>query len=304
MKFAILVEMLFELLNKRKLTAAYFSEKFHLSPRTVYRYLDELATAIPVQIKRGRNGGIQLSDHYKLPKNFMTKEEYDAALEAIERIYQADPSERFLNARRKLSAQIKKERFDFTHIFETGAFIADGGGWGFDNMYHEKIRLFESCIKNRVVLEIACQGQLRKVESHLLLLYKNVWYLYAFCHTERDFRLFPLAEIPFAVATQTTFHRRPFTREDIPLPLSVSEAQTVAVKLTLSDAVHKQVRPKLTGARFSLENGKRYAELSFLNDETLVGNILALGEGVEVVEPAFLRDKVKATAEAIAKQYL
>ena len=64
MKFAILVEMLFELLHKRKLTAAYFSEKFHLSPRTVYRYLDELATAIPVQIKRGRNGGIQLSDHY------------------------------------------------------------------------------------------------------------------------------------------------------------------------------------------------------------------------------------------------
>ncbi len=303
MKFAILVEMLLELLNKRKLTAAYFSEKFHLSPRTVYRYLDELATGVPVQIKRGRNGGIQLSDHYKLPKNFMTKEEYDAAIEAIERIYQADPSERFLNARRKLSSQLKTEQYDCAHTFESGAFIADGGSWGFDNMYHEKIRLFENCIKNRLLLEIASQGELRKVESHLLLLYKNVWYLYAFCHTDRAFRLFPLSDIAFALTMQATFHRRPFTRQDIPLPLSVSEAQTVAVKLEIANSVHKQVRPKLTGARFSLENGKRYAELSFLDDETLVGNILALGEGVQVIEPEFLRDKIKATAQAIAKQY-
>ena len=303
MKFAILVEMLFELLTKRKLTAAYFSDKFKISPRTVHRYLEELSACLPVTVKRGREGGIMLSDCYKLPKNFLTEEEYDCVLNAIERAYAQTADEKFLELRRKLTAQYKTETFDTSHIFESAAFIADGGGWGFDNMYHEKVRLFEECIKNRAVLEIAYQGQLRKVESHLLLLYKNAWYLFAFCHTDRAFRLFPLSDIGLALRTADFFHRRAFTRKDIPLPLSVTETQIVTVRLQIAENAYPTVRPKLTGARFSKIDGKRCAELSFLDDETLIGNILALGEGVTVIAPESLREKIKSTAKAIEKNY-
>ena len=112
MKFAILVEMLFELLTKRKLTAAYFSDKFKISPRTVHRYLEELSACLPVTVKRGREGGIMLSDCYKLPKNFLTEEEYDCVLNAIERAYAQTADEKFLELRRKLTAQYKTETFD------------------------------------------------------------------------------------------------------------------------------------------------------------------------------------------------
>ena len=78
MKFTILVEMLFDLLAKRKVTARYFAEKYEISERTVYRYLDCLSLSVPVYVKRGREGGICISDSYKLPAGFMTKEEYEA----------------------------------------------------------------------------------------------------------------------------------------------------------------------------------------------------------------------------------
>lgn len=107
MKLKIILDMLFELLQKRKLSADYFSKKYHLSPRTVYRYVEALKTAVPLEITRGRNGGIALPDQYRLPVNFMTNEEYLAAMDGLEIAYCHQPEERFLLAREKLAAEYK-----------------------------------------------------------------------------------------------------------------------------------------------------------------------------------------------------
>ena len=105
MKFAILLDILFDLLLKRRVTATELAEKYEISTRTVYRYIDLLSMTVPVYVKQGRNGGICISDSYKLPMGFMTKDEYDAAMEALAAMYSQLPQERFLQAKRKLSAQ-------------------------------------------------------------------------------------------------------------------------------------------------------------------------------------------------------
>ena len=107
MKLQTVLEMLFELLQKRKLSARYFAKKYGISLRTVYRYVEELKTAVPLEITRGRNGGICLPDTYKLPVNFMTSQEYLAAMDALEMAYCATAEARFLTAREKLSAEYK-----------------------------------------------------------------------------------------------------------------------------------------------------------------------------------------------------
>ena len=130
MKFTILLEILFDLLAKRKLTAAYLAEKYEISQRTVYRYIDLLSMSVPIYIKRGRNGGICISDNYKLPVGFMTKEEYASAIEALEAMYSQLPEERFLAAKRKLSAQTKSETRELVLSGEIGTILVDGGAWG------------------------------------------------------------------------------------------------------------------------------------------------------------------------------
>ena len=109
MKFSILIAMLFDLLAKRKVTAVYLAEKYELSVRTVYRYIDHMSLKIPVYIRRGRNGGICIPDNFKLPVGFMTKEEYESAISALETMYAQLPEQRFLDAKEKLSAQWKTE---------------------------------------------------------------------------------------------------------------------------------------------------------------------------------------------------
>ena len=107
MKFKTVLDMLFELLKKRTVTAVYFSKKYGISIRTVYRYVDELKSGLPLIVTRGRNGGICLPDTYKLPVNFMTSQEYLAAMDALEMAYCATAEARFLTAREKLSAEYK-----------------------------------------------------------------------------------------------------------------------------------------------------------------------------------------------------
>ena len=109
MKFKTVLDMLFELLKKRKVTAVYFSKKYGISIRTVYRYVDELKSGLPLIVTRGRNGGIALPDNYKLPVNYMTADEYAAAIEGLEIAYCHNPQERFLIAKEKLEAEFKPE---------------------------------------------------------------------------------------------------------------------------------------------------------------------------------------------------
>ena len=102
MKFQLLFSMLFDLLQHRKLTAGFFTEKYDLSARTIYRYLEVLSTCLPLQITRGRNGGVCLPDRYKLPIEFLSETEYEATMYALERAYAQNPSPNFLAAKRKI----------------------------------------------------------------------------------------------------------------------------------------------------------------------------------------------------------
>ena len=125
MKFSILLSILFDLLAKRKVTAVYLAEKHEISTRTVYRYIDLLSLSVPVYVKRGRNGGICLADNYRLPVGFMTADEYTAALDALISAYEHDPDPRFLNAKRKLSAQVKTEKSHFATAGDADGFFVE-----------------------------------------------------------------------------------------------------------------------------------------------------------------------------------
>lgn len=308
MKFVILLEMLFDLLAKRKVTAGYFAEKFEISTRTVYRYIDLLSTCVPVYVKQGRDGGILISDSYKLPKGFMSEEEYHATIEALETMYAQLPEERFMTAKRKLSAQVKSESRDLALSGEVGTILVDGGTWGDSRSFSEKLRLIEECIKEKTVLEIIYHSRTgektgRKIEPLVLVFKQNVWYLYAFCHNQRDFRLFRVGRIFSAVKTDTIFQKRPFTREDIPLNFWTDDENSVKMRLEIDQTAFADAQDWLGGEHLRQQNGKWYAEVDLPNGDGLVLKLLSLGAGVKVLSPESLQTRVKALATQIANAY-
>ena len=143
MKFEIMIGMLFDLLSRRRMNANELAGKYGISTRSVYRYVEEMTVSgIPIDVARGSGGGIYISDAYKLPKGFMTREEYRRAIEAMQAMESelADPV--LQSAIAKLSAAIKEERNDGAIA---GNILVDSGTWGGERKFSEKLLLIERC---------------------------------------------------------------------------------------------------------------------------------------------------------------
>lgn len=81
-----------DLLKSRKITARYLSDKYEISLRSVYRYVDVLSSSgVPVFSERGRHGGITIADNYRLPATLLTKTEQSDVLSALSLYKGADP---------------------------------------------------------------------------------------------------------------------------------------------------------------------------------------------------------------------
>ena len=308
MSLEILLEILFELLSKRKLTAAYFAEKHGISIRTVYRYISRIEMCVPVSVTRGRNGGISISDSYKLPVGFMTKEEYGAAIEALTAMYAQLPEEKYLDAKHKLTSQLKTEMRDVTLTGNVGSIIVDSGTWGDTRKFSEKLRLIEECIQEKAVLEINYHSRLgesskRKIEPHALVFKQNVWYVYAFCRKQLAFRLFHLGRIFSSFVTGEKFNRRPFKREDIPLNFWATEQNSIDVRFEVNEKAFTKAQDWLGGENFIQKDGKWYIEATLPSDEGLAEKIVSLGGGIKVLSPDSLAEKVRSLADEICKQY-
>lgn len=80
-----LLGMIYILMNRQNVTAAELAERFEVSVRTVYRDVETLSMAgIPVYTRKGKNGGISLTEQFVLDKMLVTKKEQTQILSALE----------------------------------------------------------------------------------------------------------------------------------------------------------------------------------------------------------------------------
>lgn len=93
MKFQILIELVFLLLARKKVTVSQIMRRFEVSRSTAFRYVDALTLAnIPISVDRGRNGGFFIPDDYKLKYGFFTKDEVSFLKSAIPFLQQKTPA--------------------------------------------------------------------------------------------------------------------------------------------------------------------------------------------------------------------
>ena len=302
MKYQIMIKILMLLLSRRKVCAREIAERYEISVRSVYRYIEELCVAgIPIDVARGRYGGLTIADTYRLPVGYFTKDEYTAAVNALTAMSSQVSDEAVLTALEKLQRQIKSERAD-TSV--SGGIIVDGGTWGDTKKFSDKMAVCERAVNESLCLDIdyisrSGEHSRRIIDPHVLIFKQNVWYVYAFCHTKQNFRTFKIGRIKSARFTGKTFEKREISREEIPLNFGYRSEELIELVLEID-------KEKLPDAEewIGIDNieprGKKFvAEVSVPEDDGLVSKILGFGGGVKVVSPATLREKVIAAANNI-----
>ena len=304
MKYQIMVKILTLLLARRKLTARQIADRYEISMRSVYRYIEELTVAdIPIDVTRGRYGGISIADTYRLPAGYFTKKEYEATVNALTAMASQVNEPAVEDALEKLRRQIKDERVDAS---VSGSIIVDGGSWGDTKRFSDKMQVCERAVKESLCLDIdyiSREGvhSRRIIDPHVLVFKQNILCVYAFCHTRQEFRLFKIARIKSASFTGKQFTPKKITREDIPLNFSYRSDELAEIKLEIEKEKLPDAEEWLGIDNIEPRGNKFVAELSVPDDDGLVSKILAFGGGVKVISPEALREKVKAAALRIAE---
>jgi predicted DNA-binding transcriptional regulator YafY len=295
-----LFEIVYILLNKKTVTAKELSERFEVSQRTIYRDIDTLSAAgIPIYTNKGKGGGISLLDDFVLNKSMLSDQDQNEILMSLQSLnaVKFPDIEPVLN---KLSLFFKKQSMNWIDV--------DFSHWGSEDSEREKFDLLKAAILNSKVLTFdyfSSYGKKteRNIEPVKLIFKGQSWYIYGYCKTKSDFRIFKITRIKNLKLLEESFKR------DIPIGVlgnfENNNIKIVELVLKIDEQMAYRVYDEFDEALISKNaDGSFIVTVSFPEDEWVYGYVLSYGNYAEVLEPKHIREIIKEKLQEGLNKYL
>lgn len=290
-------------MNKKLVRREEIASHYEVSPRTIQRYVDELiAGGVPIESAPGRRGGYYLPDNYKVPFVLFKPEELSRLTTCIDALSSTFNDGVNRDVKDKLVALSEGK----TVPLAQPPVVVDSDAWnGSSGAMQSKIDVIGMAIENKLTLSIKYIDKMGKFSNRLLdpytLAFKaGVWYVYGWCHTRKEFRLFRLARIKSLEIGGEYVSR---SGADVRSALAVNLGENISIQLRFSEECLPSVEEWL-GASAVKPDGEKYVVKAIVGDgKDLVKKILSLGSGVEVLSPESLKNQVKAEATKILDKY-
>ncbi len=307
-----LLGIVYALMNKETVTAAELAERFEVSIRTIYRDIEDLSVAgIPVYCKKGRNGGICLTEQFVLNKLLLTKEEQQDILAALVSLRETEPTEETATLK-KLGEFFKTKPADWL--------VIDLSDWsGLRQQLYEDVKT--AVLNHRVFCfdYYGTSGEMsrRTVEPLQLLFKEYTWYLRAFCRDRQDFRLFKLFRMKRQEISPETFVPKQEVLEqekDSPEAAKgkeTSEAEQewqeknlTRIKVWIDKKEAYRVYDRFDESELTrLPDGNFLVQMAYPLDDWVYGVVLSFGPSARVISPEGIRLEMKKRVEAMCRIY-
>lgn len=300
MKLERMIGILSILLQKEKVTAPYLAEKFEVSRRTINRDIEALCMAgIPLLTEPGQKGGISIMEGYKIDRALLSTSDMQAILTGLRSLDSVSGTKRYAQLMEKLSAGGSNLLAGDAHI------LIDLSSWYKDSL-SPKIDLLHGAISlgHKVSFTyFAPKGESkRRIEPYNLIFQWSNWYVWGFCETRQDFRLFKLGRMTDLKLDEA------FKKREVPLP-NLSSREFFSPRYQVKAKIQPEYKWRLIEEygpeSFSvLPEGTLLFSFGFMDKSSIVTWIASFGEGAELLEPAEFRKDVLAFGEGIRKKYL
>ncbi len=303
-----LLSIIYILMNKGTVTAGELAERFEVSTRTIYRDIEALSMAgIPVYCKKGKNGGISLTEEFVLNKMLITREEQQEILAALVGLKETEVSgkNKEEDTLKKLGEFFQAEPVPWVDI--------DLSDWsGLRKQMYEDIR---QAILTRRVVEFDYYGQNRPmshrvVEPVQLQFKEYTWYLRAFCRERQDFRTFKLFRMQRVNVREETFvpkkEKSAETNDSTIVEPQAPEPEFPVTPLTIwiDKKEAYRVYDRFDESELTqLPDGNFLARCAYPLDEWVYSLILWFGPSAKVLEPEFIRTEVQNRIQKMAENY-
>ena len=300
MKTDRLIGILSVLLQQDKTTAPELAEKFEVSRRTINRDIEDLCKAgIPVRTVQGSGGGISIMDGYRMDRTILTSRDMQMILAGLRSLDSVSGSRYYSQLMEKLRSGSS------AFIGGRDSMLIDLSSW-YKSSLAPKIEVIQHAIENRNLVEFryyAPSGESsRMIEPYYLVFRWSSWYVWGWCSTRNDFRLFKLNRMDNVTETG-----RRFVCRNAPLPDLSNERifpGGISVKALFTPDMKWRLVEEFGPHCFTeAEDGRLLFTADYTDMDHLISWLLSFGAKAEVLEPAEARDRIRNTAEALEKTY-
>ena len=296
--------ILFHLLERGSTPARELAERYEVSVRTIYRDVETLSEAgIPIYATRGKGGGITLMEGFVLERAMISPEEQSQILLSLQGLSSTGESEAH-SALDKLG-----------HIFrsaDTGWIEVDFTRWGSSEVDRHKFAVLKRAILSGWAISFGYASSYgrsgRRLVYPLKLVYKSAaWYVQGFTVDGRNYRTFKVNRMTAIETEDEQFSRIDFSpppiewggEADMPYEMTV-----VDLDMHFSPELAFRIYDEFDPAQISrLPDDSYRVQSSVPEDSWLYSYLRSFGDGMEVIAPAHVREKLADMARAVLRLY-
>lgn len=296
-KLARLFEIVQILLTEKKVTAEKLACHFEVSKRTIYRDIETLTLAqIPVYSEKGRYGGIGLIKNFTIDKSFLSQNEQNEILFALQSLNAVQYSKNNITLT-KLNSIFNRKADDWIEV--------DFSRYGEnDSILFEKIKnsILEKKVIEFIYFNTKGKKSKRMVEPLKLWFKEKAWYLFAYCRKKKDIRQFKIARIKNLELTCEHFERE-LKKEDLKNQNNMNGKGTkIVIEVDKSQAyrVYDEFFEENIAKK---KNGNFEITIEIFENEWLYGYLLSFGEHLKVLKPARIREILAKKVEKMRENY-
>ena len=296
-KLARLFEIVQILLTEKKVTAEKLARHFEVSKRTIYRDIETLTLAqIPVYSEKGRYGGIGLIKNFTIDKSFLSQNEQNEILFALQSLNAVQYSKNNITLT-KLNSIFNRKADDWIEV--------DFSRYGEnDSILFEKIKnsILEKKGIEFIYFNTKGKNSKRTVEPLKLWFKEKAWYLFAYCHKKKDIRQFKIARIKNLELTCEHFERE-LKKEDLKNQNNVNGKVTKIVIEVDKSQAYRVYDEFFEESITKKENENFEITTEIFENEWLYGYLLSFGEHLKVLKPARIREILAKKIEKMRENY-
>lgn len=301
MKIERLYAITVYLLNHGRTSARELAGYFEVSVRTIQRDMDSLClSGIPITAIAGASGGYEISDRFKLDKEFATPDDYSYILTALKGLVSATDDRK---ARYTLEKIAHVSNPDSNGIILDFSVLREGEP--------DTLQILQTAVRKKRVVDFIYTNNNNETRTHsvepVAVIYRwYAWYLLAYSKTKNDYRTYKLVRMSDLKITD-----KPFAKEHEPADMILKKTdktdsrQYTDVLIKCRETAKARVREYLKGAILEeFPNGDALMKLTVVeNEQFWIGTLLSLGDKVEIIEPENIRRQLVEAASKIISLY-
>lgn len=304
MRNDILFGILLTLLREGKKTYNYLAEKFEVSKRTIQRYCLTLEMAgVPTVCTFGRTGGIEILGSYQIENMFFTKQE----LNRIRTHLHASPLSELDNIDEQIEEKLNYQSGSKIPSIDS-PFIVDYTKWSEELKLNPIIKQLKLDSNKKQCYEITYTNSTGIISKRIISPYKFIlkdskWYLFAYCHSKKENRVFKINRIDSATPIDEKFVENKLSEQDIKNQLQ-NLFEQIEITVEISPNILSDTLEWLNDCKIIHTRNKTIIITGTATMNTdLISKIITSSKNLKLLAPDSLVDKIRKEASALNELY-